>query len=82
MRNNIIKLLYKLINDLLYFNDPKREIRLYVLIKPLKYEVFKLIDNKIRYSGYIRIYKKLIYNIYIFNILIKIYKYLRYYFHY
>ena len=82
MKNNFIKLLYKLINDLLYFNDFKREIRLYVLTKSLKYEVFKLTHDEIEYFNYARIYKKLTRNIYIFNILIKLYKYLRYYFYY
>ena len=57
-------------------------MRLYVLIKLLKYEIFKLIYDEIRYLNYTRTYKKLIRNIYIFNILIKLYEYLRYYFYY
>ena len=81
LKENVIKLLYKLINNLLYFDDIKRGIRLYIS-KTLKQEVFKLTYNKIKYLGYTRIYKKLIRDIYIFNIFIKLYKYLRYYFYY
>ena len=35
LRENVIKLLYKLINDLFYFDDIEREMRLYIL-KTLK----------------------------------------------
>ena len=80
LKNNTIKLLYKLINDLLYFDDLHREIRLYIS-NVLKYKIFKLAYNEIRYSDYTRFYEKLIDNIYIFNITIKLYKYLRHYFH-
>ena len=82
LKENIIKLLYKLINNLLYFDNIKREMRLYISIKTLKQKVFKLTHNKIRYLDYIYIYKKLTYNVYIFNIFIKLYKYLRYYSYY
>ena len=57
-------------------------MRLYVLIKLLKYKIFKLIYDKVKYLNYIRTYKKLIRNIYIFNVLIKFYKYFRYYLYY
>ena len=67
---------------MLYFDNIKREIRLYILIKTLNQEVFKLIYNKIKYLDYTYIYKKLIRNIYIFNISIKLYKYLRHYSYY
>lgn len=53
-------------------------MRLYILIKILKYEMFKLIHNEMRYFDYARIHKKLIRDIYIFNIFIKLYKYLKY----
>ena len=35
-----------------------------------------------RYFDYAHIYEKLTHNIYIFNMFIKLYKYLRYYFYY
>ena len=82
LSNNATKLSYKLVNNLLYFNDSKRGIRLYVSTKTLEYEVFKLAYNKIGYLGYVRTYKKLTRSIYIFNILTKLYKYLRYYSYY
>ena len=78
LKKNIIKLLYLLIDNLFYFNNLKKEMRLYIFIKILKHKMFKLVYNKIRYFNYVRIYKKLTRNIYIFNILIKLYEYLRY----
>ena len=79
LKKNIIRLLYKLINDLFYFNDIDIKIRLYVLIRVLKYEIFKLTHNEIRHLKYARTYKKLTRDIYIYNVFIKLYKYLRYY---
>ena len=81
LEDNIIKLLYKLFNNLLYFDNLERDIRLYILIV-LKYKILTLTYNKIRYLKYTRIYKKLTYSVYIFNIFIKLYKYLRYYLYY
>ena len=82
LKNNIVKLLYKLINNLLNFNNLKKKMRLYVSIKTLKYKVFKLIHDEMKHFNYARTYKKLIRDIYIFNIFIKLYKYLRHYPHY
>ena len=42
----------------------------------MKREIFKFIYNKIRYSEYTRIYKKLIKEFYLFNIFIKLYKFI------
>lgn len=53
LNNNAIKLLYKLINDLFYFDDFEKEMRLYILIKILKYEIFKLTHNEMRYFNYV-----------------------------
>ena len=82
LKENVIKLLYKLINNLLYFDNIEIRIRLYISIKTLKQEIFKLIYNKTKYFDYIYIYEKLTRDIYIFNIFIKLYKYLRYCFYY
>ena len=81
LEENTIKLLYRIINELLYFDDKKRDLRLYILII-LKAKVFKLVYDKIKYSRYIRTYKRLIDNLYIFNISIKLYKFIRYYLYY
>ena len=40
LKENAIELLYKLINNLFYFDDIKREMRLYVSIKILKMRGF------------------------------------------
>ena len=80
--NNAVKLLYKLINNLLYFDNPEKKMRLYIFINFLKQEVFKLIHNEMKYLNYTHIYEKLIRDIYIFNMFIKLHKYLRHYFHY
>ena len=77
LKDNIVKLLYKLINDLLYFDNFDKEMRLYIFTKTLKQKVFKLVYNKMKYLNYIRIHEKLIRDIYIFNIFIKLHKYLR-----
>ena len=79
--NNFIKLLYKLINDLLYFDNNKKDFRLYISII-VKVEIFKFTYNKISYSEYTRIFKRLIQNLYIYNISIKLYNFFRYYFYY
>ena len=71
---------YKLVNDLLYF-DNKRDLYLYLSII-IEVEIFKLIYNNIEYFNYVYIYKRLIDNIYIYNIVIKLYKYLYYYLYY
>ena len=82
LKDIVIKLLYKLINNFFYFNDFKKKMRLCVLTKILKHEVFKLVYDEMRYFDYVRIHEKLIRNIYIFNVFIKLHKYLRHYFHY
>ena len=70
-------MLYKIIDDLFYFDDEKRGLRFYILIV-IKVEVFKLTHNEIKYSNYARIYKRFIKKIYIFNIITKLYKFIRY----
>ena len=81
LEENTIKLLYRIINKLLYFDDKKRDLRLYILTI-LKAKVFKLVYDKIRYSEYIKTYKRFIDSLYIFSISIKLYKFIRYYLYY
>ena len=52
-----------------------KKIKLRFLIKQTFKEVFKLVYNKMKHLNYIRIYEKLIRDIYIFNMFIKLYKY-------
>ena len=81
LNNNFIKLLYKLINNLLYFNNNEKGFRLYISII-IKIEVFKFTYNKIDHFQYTRIYEKFIQGLYIYNIAIELYKFIRYYFYY
>ena len=81
LEKNIVKLLYRLINNLLYFDNNKRDLRLYISTL-LKAKCFNLIYDKIRYLDYARIYKKLTNNLYIFEVIIKLYKFIRYFSHY
>ena len=78
---NIVKLSYRIVNDLLYFDNDKRGLRLYIL-EIMKVEVFKLAYNEIRYPSYARTYKKLTKDLYIFNITSKLYKFIRHYSYY
>ena len=80
LKENTIKLLYRIINELLYFDDKKCDLRLYIFTI-LKAKVFKLAYNEIKYSKYIRIYKRLIDSLYIFSISTKLYKFIRHYSH-
>ena len=78
LKNNIVKLLYKLIDNLLYFNNNEKKLRLYIPFI-MKTKIFKLAYDEMRYSNYARIYKRLIQKLYIYNIIIKLYKFIRYY---
>ena len=77
----MVKLLYDFINNLLYYKTKLGVLRLYISLD-LKNKVFKIIYNKIDYLEYIKIYKKLIIDLFIYNIAIKLYKYIYYYSYY
>ena len=78
---NTIKFSYKIINDLLYFDDNEKGLKLYISII-IKTEIFKFVYNEINYSNYIRIYEKFTQGLYIYNLIIKFYKFIRHYPHY
>ena len=78
---NVIKLLYEIINNLLYCKEEHDNLRLYISFT-LKYDIFKLTHDKINYFEYTRTYKKLITDLFIYNITIKLYTYIRHYSHY
>ena len=73
-------MLYKIIDDLLYFDDDKRNLRFCVLTI-MKAKVFKLIYNEIKHLNYAYTHKRFIEKLYIFNIITKFYKFIRYYSH-
>ena len=72
---------YKIVDDLLYFDDDERELRLCVP-STMKVEVFKLAYDKIRHFGYARIHERLTEGLYIFNMSTKLYEFIRHYSHY
>ena len=71
---------YKLINDLLYFDDDERDLRFYVSTT-IKVEVFKLTYDEMKHFNYARIHKRLIKKLYIFNMTTKLYEFIRHYPH-
>ena len=73
---NAAKLPYRLINDLLYFNDDEKDLRLYIP-SAIEGEVFKLTHNKIGHLGYARTYERLTSNIYMLGLSPKLYKFIR-----
>ena len=80
LKKNALIMSYKIIDDLFYFDDDERSLRLYMLII-IKIEVFKLTHNEIRCFNYAYIYKRFIEELYIFNIITKLHKFMRHYPH-
>ena len=76
LKKNAAIILYKIIDDLLYFDDDERDLRFYVLMI-MKAEVFKLAHNEMRHFNYVRTHKRLIEELYIFNMITKFYKFIR-----
>ena len=66
-----------MVNDLLYFDNDERRLRLYILIAEIEKEIFTLIYNETGYPSYIKTYKRLIDGLYIYKVLVKIYKFIR-----
>ena len=52
--DNAARLPYKLINDLVYFDDPERGMRSCVPTRTLEHEVFKLAHDEMGHPGYAR----------------------------
>ena len=72
---------YKIIDDLIYFDDDEKGLRFYMLTI-MKIEVFKLAHNEMRYFDYVYTHKRFIEKLYIFNITTKLYKFIRHCFYY
>ena len=51
IKNNVVKLSYKLINNLLYFNNNEKRLRLYIFFI-IKIKKFKLAHDEMRYFNY------------------------------
>ena len=69
-------MLYKVIDDLFYFDDDKKGLR-FCVSTIMKIEVFKLTHNEMRHFNYVYTHKRLIEELYIFNIKTKLYKFIR-----
>ena len=80
LKKNAAIMLYKIIDDLFYFDDDKRGLRFCVLTI-MKIKVFKLTYDEMRYFDYAYTHKRLIEELYIYNIITKLYKFIRYCFH-
>ena len=76
LKKNAAIISYKIIDNLLYFDDDKRDLRLY-MSTVIKIEVFKLTHNKMRHFDYAYTHKRLIEKLYIYNITTKLYKFIR-----
>lgn len=81
LAKNAIKLSYKLINDLLYFDNDEKDFHL-CISNFIKIKIFKLMYNEMNYSEYVYTHERFIKKLYIHNIIIKFYKFIRYYSHY
>ena len=69
-------LAYKLVNDLLYFNDDERGLRL-CIPSSMEHEVFKLAHDEMGHPGYARTHERLTQGLYIFNLSKKLHEFLR-----
>lgn len=79
LEDNAAKLPYQIINGLLYFNNPAPERGLRLCLSTLiEAEVFKLAYDEMGYLGYARIHERLTGSIYIYNMITKLYEFLRY----
>ena len=78
--DNSVKLSYKLIENLLYFNDDEKNLRLYIS-SVMKTEIFKLAHDEMRHSRYARTHERLTQGLYIYNITIKLHEFIRHYPH-
>ena len=75
LKKNAIKLSYRIVDKLLYFNNNEKRFYLYILLA-LKIEIFKLTYNKIRYLKYARTHERLTKELYIFDIIIKLHEFI------
>ena len=80
LEENVVTLLYKFVDNLLYFDDDERDFRLCISIV-MKAEVFKFAHNEMNHSGYARTHERFTQGFYIHNMIIKFHEFIRYCFH-
>ena len=72
---NAVKLLYQLMKNLIYFNNMKQEACLCISHNLVK-KVFQLTYNELDYADYVHTHKCLSQDLYIYNIMTYLYKYI------
>ena len=73
---NAVELAYKIVDDLLYFDDDEKGLRLYIP-SAMEGEVFKLTHDEMDHPGYARTHERLTSNLYIFGLAIKLHEFIR-----
>ena len=81
LEKNVIKLPYRVVNNLLYFDDNEKNLRLYIP-STMKTKIFKLIYDEMSYFDYIHTHERLIKELYIFKMITKLYEFIHHYSHY
>ena len=74
---NVITLPYRLIDDMLYFDDEKRSLRL-CIPSNIKTEVFRLAHDEMGYPGYTKPHERLIDGLYFRTMVIKLHEFISY----
>ena len=80
LKKNAAIISYKIIDDFLYFDDDERDLRFY-MSTIIKAKVFKLAHNEMKHFDYAYTHKRFIKKLYIFNIITKLYEFIRHCFH-
>ena len=75
--DNATKLPYKLVDDLLYFDDEERGLRLCILSHEIEKEVFQLAYDEMGHPGYARTHERLTESVYIYNMATKLHEFIR-----
>ncbi len=73
---NAAKLPYRIINELLYFDDDERGLRL-CIPSAMEAEVFKLAHDEMGHPGYARTHERLTEGLYIFGMATKLHEFIR-----
>ena len=73
---NAAKLPYRIVDELLYFDDDEKGLRL-CIPSAMEGEVFKLAHDEMGHPGYARTHERLTGNLYIFNLTTKLHEFIR-----
>ena len=76
MRLNVVKLLYEIRDNLIFYKDLKKESHLCIL-KSLYDRMFKIVYDDIDYLEYAQTYEKLIDLLYFYNLLKNLHEYIQ-----